>query len=635
MTKDGYISKLRRSDSGFCQRGIGTVLLLSMIASGNAEKVYAAARPGTAKSAWATKQAAAKAGMKPAVPAAAVAPNPPAQSASAANSANAADAGRVTSVRFWSLGDITRVAIEVSSPFTFTADHLSNPERVFFDIRGARPEVAHGARAIPVGDSLVNQIRIAETLPKVTRVVLDLARPVSMTTSQLANPYRLIVELHAKASAPNKAPEISRRGPVPAAVEPAAAESLQPPLPSMAALNGGASLTPGSLEKATQNSAEALAAAEARREAAIRELSKETPKADKALRAKPTAKTKPPETSPLKGPSKSDAKGVLPETAVPIDSDGKPDISKPISAQTTEPEFVASPKLAGLAKPTLPRPLAPELLPVTPSSSSSLPSSPTSVEFGEPSAARNLSPGDPSLTRVLGLKLGRIVLDPGHGGQDVGTHGPSGYLEKDLVLDVAHRLGALLEQRMGSEVVFTRGDDTFVPLEERTHLANQRKADLFLSIHANSSPVRSVAGVETYVLNFTPTRGSNELAVRENASSSSSLHDLKSLVEKIAAVDKANESREFATRVQTSLSAVSTHSVDAARNRGVKRAPFVVLIGASMPSVLAEIGFLTNGEEEALLRMPEHRQKIAEALYKGIASYAETLSRFDLARKAD
>ena len=108
-------------------------------------------------------------------------------------------------------------------------------------------------------------------------------------------------------------------------------------------------------------------------------------------------------------------------------------------------------------------------------------------------AKRNAN-GDRSLTRVLGLKLGRVVIDPGHGGHDVGTHGPSGLFEKDVVLDVAQRLGVLLEERLGSEVIFTRSDDTYIPLEERTHIANDRKADLFLSIHANSSPYRAVGG---------------------------------------------------------------------------------------------------------------------------------------------
>jgi N-acetylmuramoyl-L-alanine amidase len=230
------------------------------------------------------------------------------------------------------------------------------------------------------------------------------------------------------------------------------------------------------------------------------------------------------------------------------------------------------------------------------------------------------------------LKLGTIVLDPGHGGQDGGTRGPSGYFEKDLVLDVTLRLGALLTQRLGSEVVYTRDDDTFIPLEQRTHIANDHKADLFLSIHANSSPVRSVSGVESYYLNFSTSRTAMDLASRENAGSGHTIFDLRELIQKIALKDKIEESREFANDIQNSLYSISAKSNAAAQNRGLKRAPFVVLIGASMPSVLAEIGFLTNPADEAMLRTEQHRQKIAEALYKGVASYVETLSHFQVAQ---
>ena len=239
----------------------------------------------------------------------------------------------------------------------------------------------------------------------------------------------------------------------------------------------------------------------------------------------------------------------------------------------------------------------------------------------------------PSLTRVLGLKLGRVVIDAGHGGHDAGTHGVSGLLEKDVVLDVSLRLGALLQDRLGSEVIYTRNDDTYVPLEERTRIANDHKADLFLSIHANSSPFKSVGGVETYYLNFTTTKSSLDLAAKENAGSQSSIFDLKDVLAKIAMKDKIDESREFASSIQTSLFAVSAKNNAAVKNRGIKKAPFVVLIGASMPSVLAEIGFLTNSADEALLRKPEQRQKIAEALYKGVAAYAESLSHFQVAKR--
>jgi len=238
-----------------------------------------------------------------------------------------------------------------------------------------------------------------------------------------------------------------------------------------------------------------------------------------------------------------------------------------------------------------------------------------------------------SLTRTLGLKLGRVVLDPGHGGHDYGTSSANGLHEKDLVLDVAKRLGALIEERLGSEVLYTRDSDRFVSLDRRTEFANERRADLFLSIHANSSPYKAAAGPETFFLNFTTQRDALDLASRENASSGKTIFELRDLLQKIALNDKLTESREFAARVQTSLIAAARAGGNA-RDRGVKRAPFVVLIGAQMPSVLTEIGFLSNAREEAQLRRAEYRQKLAEALYKGIAQYAGTLSRFQVARQS-
>jgi len=245
--------------------------------------------------------------------------------------------------------------------------------------------------------------------------------------------------------------------------------------------------------------------------------------------------------------------------------------------------------------------------------------------------ARQMSHGPSSLTRALGLKVARVVLDPGHGGHDTGAVGPNGLSEKELVLDVALRLGKLIEERLEAEVIYTRTGDAFVPLEERTQMANERRADLFLSLHANSSSLPRAGGVETYYLNLTNSRQALELAARENAGAQKSVHELGSLVQKIALNDKAEESREFAGRVQAALHSFATRSNPAARNRGVKKAPFFVLIGATMPSVLAEIGFLSNPKEEALLRRPEHRQRLAEALYQGVARYARDLSHFQVA----
>ena len=243
--------------------------------------------------------------------------------------------------------------------------------------------------------------------------------------------------------------------------------------------------------------------------------------------------------------------------------------------------------------------------------------------------------GDRSLIRALGLKIGRIVIDPGHGGHDTGTIGPNGLEEKDLVLDVSKRLGKLLESRLGADVVYTRSDDTFIPLETRTAIANQEQADLFVSIHANSSSDPDARGVETYYLNFTSAPDALEVAARENAVSSKSIHELQDLVKKIALKEKIEESKEFAADVQTALhSGLSTKSANI-RNRGVKKAPFIVLIGANMPSILAEISFVSNPADERRLRTPDYRQKIAESLYHGISKYVSGLGGVKVASRLE
>jgi N-acetylmuramoyl-L-alanine amidase len=244
-----------------------------------------------------------------------------------------------------------------------------------------------------------------------------------------------------------------------------------------------------------------------------------------------------------------------------------------------------------------------------------------------PAEPKPMRDGDHSLTRALGLKINRIVIDPGHGGHDTGTIGPHGLMEKDLCLDVALRLGALIRKKLpGAEVIYTRQDDTFVPLEDRTKIANESKADLFISIHANSSPNPAARGVETYYLNFATSPESMEVAARENANSQESLHDLQDIIQKIARNEKIEESKELAADIQGALTQrlqlVSTNE----RNRGVKKAPFIVLIGAHMPSVLTEISFVSNPYDERLLRKPDQRQRIADGLYRGIVAYLSSLN---------
>lgn len=480
----------------------------------------------------------------------------------------------VTAVRFWTLTDVTRVAVETTGDFEFRSDRVDNPDRLFFDLIGARSRLSkRGQQTIPVNDRLLKQIRVAETQPGTTRVVFDLEAGVEFSASQLSNPSRLIIEL--RASGP-KAP-------------------ISPLTPSVTSVHrvGDSEGDPLAKGAPPLSPAPALSRQAAAAEAAVQPVTN---------RALSEAAAVPP---PLPRQTVRPASGV----------DSSKSVDRAAAAMTaTAPPLTRKPvKVDSLPEPTHATERA---------SAAPLAAKPAKL-------SKN---GDQSLTRVLGLKVGRIVLDAGHGGHDTGTNGPNGLLEKDLVLDVTKRLGALIESRLGSEVVYTRADDTFVPLEVRTQIANEQKADLFLSIHANSSPVRSSSGVETYYLNFTTSKSALEVAARENATSQKTVYELKDLLQKIALKDKVEESREFATRVQTALFSLSAKNNSKAKDRGIKKAPFVVLIGAQMPSVLAEIGFVSNPKDEGLMKRGDYRQKIAEALFKGLSQYASTLSHFQVAR---
>lgn len=241
-----------------------------------------------------------------------------------------------------------------------------------------------------------------------------------------------------------------------------------------------------------------------------------------------------------------------------------------------------------------------------------------------PGAAVPDADGKFSIARQLGLGVSRIVIDPGHGGHDPGARA-HGLSEADLVLDVALRLEQLLAREPGLEVVLTRRDDTYVPLEERTAIANRAEADLFLSIHANAARNPQARGIETYYLSFASNPEAEAVAARENATSGGLMHHLPDIVRAIAFNSKLDESRDLAAIVQESLVTRLRRVNRDVRNLGVKKAPFVVLVGAQMPSVLAEISFLTNRQEAALLKTPAYRQHIAEALFQAIVRYRQSL----------
>jgi N-acetylmuramoyl-L-alanine amidase len=229
-----------------------------------------------------------------------------------------------------------------------------------------------------------------------------------------------------------------------------------------------------------------------------------------------------------------------------------------------------------------------------------------------------------SLSRQLGLGVARIVIDAGHGGYDPGAMN-DGVSEADVVLDVAMRLERLLVQQPGVEVVLTRRGNVYVPLEERTAMANRAGADLFLSIHANASEDDRARGIETYFLNFAPNPAAEAIAARENAASARTMRQLPDIVKAIALNNKIDESRDFASLVQSAMMERLKRGNGNVKDLGVKQAPFMVLIGATMPSILAEISFLTNPQEAVLLRGTPYRQQIAEALFNGVMRYQRSL----------
>ncbi len=228
------------------------------------------------------------------------------------------------------------------------------------------------------------------------------------------------------------------------------------------------------------------------------------------------------------------------------------------------------------------------------------------------------------------LEIKRVVIDPGHGGDDPGAIGPRGVLEKDVTLAIAKKLGRLLQEKYNIEIIFTRDKDIFIPLEDRTAIANSKKADLFISIHANASRRRSARGIETYFLNWTTDDESNRVAARENEISYEKMREfqkgdfLQMILQEKARDYKNDESRDLAGGIQTSLINTLKQDYDAIENLGVKWALFYVLVGAEMPSVLIETSFISNRKEEKRLSNDAYREKIAEAIAGGINGYFES-----------
>ena len=485
----------------------------------------------------------------------------------------------VTGIRHWSTPSYTRVAIDLGDEVEYEAARVPGPDRIYFDLHGARlaPDLVGKSFAV-TDDGFLKRIRVAQAGGDLARIVLDVNDVTEYSAFLLPNPYRLIIDIHGRSKP---------QGMAMAVVDSPARPALA--VPNTRAVNAGSatdvtrlSEQPGKVEATTVPTSQPIAA--------VVTGNRSVPGSGAPAVA--------PLTASAPAPSVAGSPASVPAAA----SSGASSLSgSPLTS-------TASTRHGGKARVV----------------------SPDARVVGDPAtparAAVKTADGETSLVRALGLKINRIVIDAGHGGHDSGTIGADGIEEKDVVLDVALRLGKLLHERLGAEVIYTRSDDTFIPLETRTAIANKAQADLFLSIHANSSPDASARGVETYYLNFTAQPDALEVAARENAVSGQSISQLGDLVKKITLKDKIAESREFATDVEQGLYGGLARGNAGLKDRGVKKAPFVVLIGANMPSVLAEISFVTNPRDAGELREPEYRERVAESLFKGVARYAGGLS---------
>ncbi len=528
---------------------------------------------------------------------------------------------RVTGIRHWSTPDYTRVAIDVEGDIKFSSQRIATPARIFFDLKGTKLASTLVGKSFDVDDGFLKKVRVAQFAPGRTRVVLEVDNLSDYDAFLLPNPYRLIIDIHGKNWNGRQRRE--------------AAESLM----TQNSPGGAAAVGSDADSSSTQPESNALASSEPA-----------TP-----VDTEPEAKTTQIGSRRDLGIGSAKAPTAIVKKVVDADDDDEnAELSVPAPAKRSIPasrKNLLSARNSGIPKKIVDNDLSDEKEAVNsglaqagadertePQAGSRRTLASSRVRRDTHSDIREAQPtasGDRSLIRALGLKIGKIVIDPGHGGHDTGTIGPNGLEEKDLVLEVSRRLGKLLETRLGAEVVYTRKDDTFIPLETRTAIANQARADLFVSIHANSSHDSAARGVETYYLNFTSSPEALEVAARENAVSEKSIYELQDLVKKIALKEKIEESREFAGDVQASLHSGLAMKSPAIRDRGVKKAPFIVLIGANMPSILAEISFVSNPTDEHRLATSEYRERIAESLYRGIAKYVNGLSGVKVASKMD
>ncbi len=410
----------------------------------------------------------------------------------------------VQKVRHFTGKEYTRIVIDTDKEVKYTQARLTNPDRIYFDLKQSRlaDELAPGI--YPISDDFLKQIRVGQFSSDVVRVVLDFESISQYRAFSLHNPDRLVVDiLGIKPEAPTKT--------------------------------------------------------------AQRQTSQTTsPPSTGRTEVEPPIRPEPPSGASTEGQPTGDG-----------------------TAETDTAEDI-------------PPPLPPDPTP----------------------------DGRYPLARQLGLTARRVIIDPGHGGRDPGTQSRTGIKEKDLVLDISRRVVKLLEAGGEYEVIMTRNSDTLPPLEERTAIANSRNADLFVSIHANAHPNRKVRGIETFYLNLATTPDAEETAARENAVSTGRIAELQGLLHQIMNNSKIAESSDFAHHVQNSMVRnVLGTKTKSSRNHGVKTAPFYVLLGANMPSILVEVSYLSNSEDAKLLSSNQYRQKLAQSIADGIQAYTGSLKK--------
>lgn len=496
------------------------------------------------------------------------------------------------------IGDTVRLTLDFDAEVSFEQERLGGPDRVYFDFARTQAIGSLSDTVLQFEGPAVRRVRLGRPRPDVTRLVIDLDGVDSYSVFALYHPFRLTIDLQ-----PQRA-MLSARAETPAPAPPRVEPRPAPPVPRLnarpvpvvlpSAMPAPAPPPELLRSRSLASPMAAAVAADGPRVLTVEPLlAVDTPRVAAKTHAVATAPAVHPRT--LGRPPLLKAHSLRPYLA-------RAAFVPPKGLLVTR-----APKAAERSARSVPRASAPVVpLPVLP---------PAPAENGD---------GGFSIARQLGLGASRIVIDPGHGGKDPGAPGPK-TSEAEVVLDVALRVEKLLLATPGIQVVLTRRDDTFIPLEERTAIANREAADLFVSIHANSSRNRKAAGVETYILNFATSADAEAVAARENATATGSMRNLPDMVKAIAQNNKRDESRALADAVQQSMvSRLRPHNPPL-RDLGVKQAPFVVLIGAGMPSILAEIAFISHESEGSLLKTAGYRQRIAEALASAILRYTRTL----------